>query len=153
LPPGQKAEPDTEAIFSADAPSRCTRSPTALIPGFEEIIERRIKEAQANGEFDDLPGRGKPLRIEDDSHVPEDLRLAYKVLKNANCLPPEVELRKDIHQMKDLLDAMPDEQEKVLQIRRINYKVLQLNSMGRVSPLFDEDEVYYRKIVDRLGRK
>jgi len=124
-----------------------------LIPGFEEIIERRIKEAQANGEFDDLPGRGKPLRIEDDSHVPEDLRLAYKVLKNANCLPPEVELRKDIRQMKDLLDAVPDEQEKVLQIRRINYKVLQLNSMGRGSPLFDEDEVYYRKIVDRLGRK
>ena len=124
-----------------------------MIPGFEEIIERRIKEAQANGEFDDLPGRGKPLRIEDDSHVPEDLRLAYKVLKNANCLPPEVELRKDIRQMKDLLDAVPDEQEKVLQIRRINYKVLQLNSMGRGSPLFDEDEVYYRKIVDRLGRK
>lgn len=124
-----------------------------MIPGFEEIIERRIKEAQANGEFEDLPGRGKPLRIEDDSHVPEDLRLAYKVLKNANCLPPEVELRKDIRQMKDLLDAMPDEQEKVLQIRRINYKVLQLNSMGRGSPLFDEDEVYYRKIVDRLGRK
>lgn len=124
-----------------------------MIPGFEEIIERRIKEAQANGEFDDLPGRGKPLRIEDDSHVPEDLRIAYKVLKNADCLPPEVELRKDIRQMKDLLDAMPDEQEKVLQIRRINFKVLQLNSMGHGSPLFDEDEVYYRKIVDRLGRK
>jgi len=124
-----------------------------LIPGFDEIIERRIKEAQAKGEFDDLPGRGQPLPIDDDRHIPEDLRMAYKVLKNANCLPPEVELRKDISQMKDMLDAMPDEQEKLQQIRRINYKVLQLNVMGRGSPLFEEDEVYYRKVVDRLGRK
>ena len=124
-----------------------------MIPGFEEIIERRIKEAQAKGEFDDLPGRGKPLQIEDDSHIPEDLRMAYKVLKNANCLPPEVELRKDIRQMKDLLDAIPDEQEKVLQMRRINYKVLKLNCMGRGSPLFEEDEVYYSKVVEKLGRK
>ena len=124
-----------------------------MIPGFDEIIERRIKEAQAKGEFDDLPGRGQPLPIDDDRHIPEDLRMAYKVLKNANCLPPEVELRKDISQMKDMLDAMPDEQEKLQQIRRINYKVLQLNVMGRGSPLFEEDEVYYRKVVDRLGRK
>lgn len=124
-----------------------------MIPGFDEIIERRIKEAQAKGEFDDLPGRGQPLPIDDDRHIPEDLRMAYKVLKNANCLPPEVELRKDISQMKDMLDAMPDEQEKLQQIRRINYKVLQLNVLGRGSPLFEEDEVYYRKVVDRLGRK
>lgn len=105
----------------------------------------------ANGDLDNLPGRGKPLQLEDDSHIPEDLRMAYKVLKNANCLPPEVELRKDIRQLKDLLDSIPDEQEKLRQIRRINFKIMKLNIMGRGSPLFEEHEVYYRKVVDRLG--
>ncbi len=107
----------------------------------------------ANGDFDNLPGSGRPLRIEDDSHVPEDLRMAYKVLKNANCLPPEIELKREIRQMKDMLDAVPDEQEKVLQIRRINYKIMKLNTMGRGSPLFEEDEIYYKKVVDKLGAK
>lgn len=124
-----------------------------LIPGFDEIIERRIKQAQQNGDFDNLPGRGRPLEIEDDSGVPEDLRLAYKILKNANCLPPEVELRKEIHQMKDLLEAIPDEKEKYLQIRRINYKIMKLNTMGRGSAMFEEKEIYYKKLVDKLGRK
>ncbi|MGD8389792.1 MAG: DUF1992 domain-containing protein [Desulfobacteraceae bacterium] len=124
-----------------------------LIPGFDEIIERRIREAQQNGDFDNLPGRGRPLELEDDSGIPEDLRLVYKILKNANCLPPEVELRKEIHQMKDLLEAIPDEKEKYLQIRRINYKVMKLNTMGRGSAMFEEKEIYYKKLVDRLGRK
>jgi TusA-related sulfurtransferase len=124
-----------------------------VIPGFDDIIEQRIQESLAKGEFDDLPGRGKPLQLEDDSHIPEDLRLAYKVLKNANCLPPEVELRKDIRQMKDMLDAIPDEKEKVRQIRKINYKIMKLNAMGRGSPLFEEDEIYYRKVVDKLESK
>lgn len=124
-----------------------------MLPGFDDIIEKRIQESLAKGEFDDLPGRGRPLALEDDSHVPEDLRLAYKVLKNANCLPPEVELRKDIRQMKDMLDAIPDEKEKVRQIRRINYKIMKLNAMGRGSPLFEENEIYYRKVVDKLESK
>ena len=124
-----------------------------MLPGFDDIIEKRIQESLAKGEFDDLPGRGRPLALEDDSHVPEDLRLAYKVLKNANCLPPEVELRKDIRQMKDMLDAIPDEKEKVRQIRKINYKIMKLNAMGRGSPLFEENEIYYRKVVDKLESK
>lgn len=124
-----------------------------MLPGFDDIIEKRIQESLAKGEFDNLPGRGRPLALEDDSHVPEDLRLAYKVLKNANCLPPEVELRKDIRQMKDMLDAIPDEKEKVRQIRRINYKIMKLNAMGRGSPLFEENEIYYRKVVDKLESK
>ncbi len=122
-----------------------------MIHCFSDIVERRIQESMANGDLDNLPGRGKPLLLEDDSHIPEDLRMAYKVLKNANCLPPEVELRKDIRQLKDLLDSIPDEQEKLRQIRRINFKIMKLNIMGRGSPLFEEHEVYYRKVVDRLG--
>ena len=76
--------------------------------GFQRIIEKRIQEALDRGDFDDLPGRGKPMQIEDDSGVPEDLRLAYKVLKNADCLPPELQLKKEIRQMEDLLESIPD---------------------------------------------
>ncbi len=124
-----------------------------MIGAFKDIVERRIQESMSNGDLDNLPGRGKPLELEDDSNIPEDLRMAYKILKNADCLPPEVELRKDIRALKDLLDSIPDEQEKLRQIRRINFKIMKLNSMGRGSPLFEEHEVYYRKVVEKLGPK
>ena len=122
--------------------------------GFQKIIEKRIKEAQKRGDFDDLPGSGEPLNIEDDSHVPEDLRLAYKILKNADCLPPELALKKEIRQMEDMLEKIPDEKEKYRQIKRINYKILQLNMMGRgSSPLLAETEIYYGKLVDKMAQK
>ena len=116
----------------------------------QKIAERKIKEALEKGEFDDLPGQGEPLPFEDDSHVPEDLRLAYKVLKNADCLPPEIELRKEIRQMEDMLESIPDEKEKYRQIKRINLKITQLNMMGHKSPLLEESQLYYSKIIDKI---
>ncbi len=118
---------------------------------FQKIVEKRIKEAQERGEFENLPGRGAPLRLEDDSHVPEDLRLAYKILKNADCLPPEIQMKKEIRQMEDLLDAIPDEKEKFRLIKKINYKILQLNMMGRKSPLLEETEIYYARLVRKFS--
>jgi len=56
------------------------------------IVEERIQKAREEGVFDNLPGRGKPLPLEDESWIPEELRLTYKVLKNANCLPIEMEM-------------------------------------------------------------
>ena len=125
----------------------------AIMFGFQKIIEKRIQEALDRGEFDDLPGRGKPMQIEDDSNIPEDLRLAYKVLKNADCLPPELQLRSEIRQMEDMLGGIPDEKEKYRQIKKINYKILQLNMMGKKSPLLEEREIYYKKLVDKFGQK
>ena len=61
----------------------------------EFIAEQKIAEAIANGDFDDLPGAGKPLELDDDSLVPEELRLAYRILKNAGFVPPEVLSLKD----------------------------------------------------------
>jgi len=120
---------------------------------FQKIVEKRIREAQENGEFDNLPGRGEPMNLEDDSHIPEELRLTYKILKNANCLPPELQLRKEIRQMEDMLDQIPDEKEKYRQMKKINYKIMQLNMMGKNSPLLAEREIYYEKLVDKLGQK
>ena len=59
-----------------------------MFPGFSRIVEERIRRAQKRGDFKNLSGSGKPLVFEDDSLVPEELRLAYKILRNANCLPP-----------------------------------------------------------------
>lgn len=118
---------------------------------YQKIIEKKIQEAVNNGEFDNLPGQGKPLKLDDESRVPDDLRLAYKVLKNANCLPPEVELRKEIRQMEDMLDHIPDEKEKYRQIKKINLKVMKLNMMGHKSPLLEEKQIYYRKILERVS--
>jgi hypothetical protein len=70
---------------------------------FDFIAERKIAEAVANGEFDDLPGEGQPLELDDDSLVPEDLRLAYRILKNAGFVPPEVETLNEIAALERLV--------------------------------------------------
>ena len=62
----------------------------------DEVAEKAIREAQRKGEFDNLPGMGKRLVFEDDSMVPEDLRMAYKVLRNSGHLPSEMQEEKDI---------------------------------------------------------
>ena len=121
--------------------------------GYQKLIEKKIKEAKERGEFDNLPGQGKPLNLDDDSRVPEDLRLAYKILKNADCLPPEIQLRKEIRQMEDMLEKIPDERERYRQIKRINLKIMQLNMMGRKSPLLEENQIYYQKVIDKIGQK
>ena len=62
----------------------------------EFIAERRIAEAVSRGDFDDLPGAGQPLDLTDDALVPEELRVAYRILKNAGFVPPEVEVLNEI---------------------------------------------------------
>ena len=79
---------------------------------FARIAEERIREAQQAGAFDNLPGKGKPLVLEDLSNVPEDLRMAYHILKNAQVLPPEVELQKEISTLQDLLKYVEEDGER-----------------------------------------
>ena len=105
------------------------------------------------GEFDNLPGKGKPLPLEDDSQVPEDLRLAYKLLKNADCLPPELLEKKEILQMEDMLTTIPDEKERYKLIKKINFKIMKLNVMGKKSPLLEEKQIYYKKLIDKMAEK
>ena len=121
--------------------------------GYLKLVERKIQEAMERGEFDNLPGQGKPLLLEEDSHIPEELRVAYKILKNADCLPPELEAKKEIRQMEDLLVKIPDEKERYKLIKKMNYMIMRLNMMGKRSPLFEEKQIYYRKLVDKIGQK
>jgi hypothetical protein len=120
---------------------------------FQRIAENRILEAIDNGLFDNLRGRGKPLKFEDESHIPPELRMAYRILKNADCLPPELELRKEIVQLQDLVAGLPDESEKLKQMRRLNFLIMKMNMTRRVSAQLLEHDLYTPKILERLESK
>jgi hypothetical protein len=117
---------------------------------FERIAENRILEAIEAGLLDHLEGQGRPFQFEDDSHIPPELRMAYKILKNAGCLPPELELRKEVVRLQDLVASMPDTAEKLKQMRRLNFFVMKLNLMRPVSAALLEHDLYTPKILERL---
>ena len=99
------------------------------------IVEERIQEAQREGLFDNLPGKGKPLKLDDDSGIPEDLRLTFKILKNSNCLPVEMELRKEIFNLRQLLDAAIDLETRRELRRDLNLLILRFNCLRRGSAI------------------
>jgi hypothetical protein len=76
---------------------------------FYLIAERKIAEALARGELANLPGEGRPLPLEDDALVPEDLRAAYRILKNAGYVPPEVEAFTEIAQLEALVSNQAED--------------------------------------------
>ncbi|PAD21227.1 J-domain-containing protein [Terribacillus saccharophilus] len=102
------------------------------------LAEERIKQAEANGEFRNLPGAGKPLELEDLSGVPEDMRMSYKILKNAGYIPPEMELQKEIVALRDLLHVCTNNTERAAYRKRISEKEIQyealLQKLKRSSP-------------------
>jgi len=76
---------------------------------FDRIVEALIKEAMARGEFDNLPGKGKPIDLIEYFETPEEVRLANSVLKNASMTSREAELLKEIAELKRVLKAVLDE--------------------------------------------
>jgi hypothetical protein len=93
----------------------------------EKLIEEKIREAMEKGEFDNLPGKGKPLDLDAYFATPADLRLGYSVLKSAGCLPIEVELQNEIESLKARLDVCDDERERHALRKEIDGKTLKLN--------------------------
>ena len=120
---------------------------------FARIAENRILEAIEAGLFDNLEGKGKPLNLEDDSFIPPELKMAYKILRNADCLPPELELRKEIVTLQELVASMEDEAEKLLQMRRLNFLQMKMGMLRPVSAQILEHELYTPKILERLETK
>ncbi len=116
------------------------------------IAERKIREAMARGELDNLPGAGKPLAMDEDlSGVPEELRMAYKVLKNAGFVPPEVGLRKEVVSLREMLGTLEDDEERRTLRRQLDFKLLKLNMMRKRPLDLDEFPEYRDKVIDRLG--
>ena len=121
-----------------------------MFTGFEKIIEERIKKAQKKGEFENLPGKGKPLPKED-MNVPEDIRLAYKILKNADCVPPELEIKKEIRNTEELLSGMKETSEKYKVLKKLNLLILKLNSLRSGVIHFDVPQHYMDPLTERLS--
>jgi len=123
-----------------------------MIPGFEKVVEQRIQAAQRNGEFDNLPNAGKPLVFENDGNMPEDLRLAHKILKNSGFVPQEVELKNKIRQTEDLLAGMEEAPEKYRLLKKLNFLIMKVNSMRNTSIMFDLPQHYTEKLEKRLDK-
>jgi len=63
---------------------------------WESLIDQKIREAMEQGEFDDLPGKGKPVDTSVNPFEDPELRLAHRMLRNAGFAPSWIEERKDI---------------------------------------------------------
>jgi hypothetical protein len=127
--------------------------PTGAVPLFQRLAEQRILEAQRRGEFDNLPGKGKPLVLEDQSSIPDELRMAYHVLKNAHVLPPEAELLNDIHILEDLLKHVEDEGERKALAKSLQWKMIRLDLLKRRSMDLSSIRLYGRKLVAKFYRR
>jgi hypothetical protein len=117
---------------------------------FNKIAERRILEAMSEGMFENLSGQGKPLVFEDETWIPEDLRMAYRFLKNAGCIPPELELRNEVVNLKNLMETIDDDKERLQKLRQFNYKMMQLNIVRNRPFHLDDFPEYEDKIIEKM---
>jgi hypothetical protein len=114
------------------------------------VVEERIQEGMRRGDFDDLlPGAGKPLDLDDDALVPPELRIAYRVLRNAGVVPPEVIERREIAELEAAVAALDDAAERKRALARL--AVLRTRLGARRARCLSRNACYERKIVERLA--
>lgn len=94
---------------------------------FDRIAELKLRQAIEKGLLENLPNSGAPLDLEEYFNTPEDVRLAYSILKNANCLPEEVELRNQIARLERSLAGLTDGEAREAVQRQIADATLRLN--------------------------
>jgi len=120
------------------------------------VSEDRIKKAYEDGEFSNLPGLGKPLQLDDLSAVPQELRMAYQMLKNAGYSPEEGALRQEVLTIEDLIKKCQDHSEREQLKNQLSQKLFEYNRMMAKrgiktnSALFKN---YEHKIEKRLFKK
>src|SRR3982750_4137764 len=101
----------------------------------ENAIEKKIREAIERGEFDDLPGKGRPIDLEPYFNAPEDLRMAFSLLRSNEFVPAEVDMMKELSELTGRLEVASDDIErktlkKTIQDKRLAL-ALQLESRRR----------------------
>lgn len=94
---------------------------------FQKNVDEKIKEAIAKGEFDNLPGKGKPLDLDAYFAAPEHLRIGYSILKGADIIPEEVELLRQIEGLKKSLDSSTTRIEKKALRQQLSEKLTNFN--------------------------
>jgi hypothetical protein len=94
---------------------------------FQKNVDEKIKEAIAMGEFDNLPGKGKPLDLDAYFATPEHLRMGYSIMKSANIIPEEMELLRQIEGLKKSLDSSTTPMEQRALRQQLSEKLTNLN--------------------------
>ena len=94
---------------------------------FQKSVDEKIEEAIATGEFDNLPGKGEPLDLDAYFATPEHLRMGYSILKNADIIPEEIELLRQIEGLKKSLDSSITPAEKKALRQQLSEKLTNLN--------------------------
>ena len=118
----------------------------------DQWAERHILDAQRKGELDNLPGSGEPLSLDDDSHVPAELRAGYRLLKNAGCLPPELENRKEAVMLTDLLKGVQESDPRYAELsRRLALLELKLRQAGLNTDFLRGD--YADKLLHKINEE
>jgi hypothetical protein len=115
----------------------------------EAVVEERIQEAMRRGDFDALPGAGKPLDLDEDPLVPPEVRVAHRILKNAGFVPPEVLERREIADLEAALAEVADVAERKRALARL--AVLRTRLGARRARCLSRNAYYERKIVARLA--
>lgn len=116
---------------------------------FQELAERAIQEAQQRGEFEGLSGQGQPLPQESDPFMPETLRMAYKMLKNAGYVPEEIQAQREIRSLIECLEQETDESRKMRQIQKVQLFIAKAK-IRHGGLLQEENEKYFQKVVARV---
>ncbi len=117
----------------------------------DQIVERRIAEARSRGDFDDLPGAGQPLALDDDSLVPPELRAAYRLLRNAGYVPEEVQLLRELGSAEQLIAQAVDEADRAVASARLRYLLDRLGADRRASMQWQAD--YFQRVIARLEER
>src|SRR5215469_6344481 len=94
---------------------------------FQKSVDEKIEEAIAKGEFDNLPGKGKPLDLDAYFATPEHLRMAYSILKSADIIPEEMELLREIERLKKSLASSTTATGKKVLRQQLSEKLTNLN--------------------------
>jgi hypothetical protein len=116
----------------------------------ELIAEQKIAEAELQGALRDLPGAGRPLDLDDDPLVPEDLRMAYRILKNAGLVPQEVTMLREVADLEAMVRDL-DGAEQARALRRLELVRMKLdaNAPGRAALLLRN--AYQARILERFS--
>ncbi len=118
----------------------------------DRIAERKIAEAIARGELSDLPGQGAPLALDDDSLIPEDLRMAYRILRNAGFVPPEVTALREISDLERQIEELPQDDARARALRKLQLLRLRLEAGGRFCHTLGASSPYADQLLDRFER-
>ena len=116
------------------------------------IAERKIQQSIQEGTGADLSHwKNRPLPKDNMECVPKDLRMAYRILKNAGYVPEEVALQKEIVRIEDLLVNCTDEKQKIKQMKKLDYLRFKLDCRMGKKLSIDDDSAYYAKVVDKVS--